>query len=445
MPRSTSNSIGANANANHTMSTHPQQSPARHRLPCGPIGHARPVEVDVSPHTRVASGQTGQSEPGGQAAGDQGRDTLGSAGGRTTFCRCRRASAAIVGSHAQSSASSTASRIHRSRTTNTRRSAIDTRSSDPLPPTGGGHRLPWRAVPVDVRRAIERIAGGRVVRATSQPSGFSPGLAARLELGDGRRVFAKALSDDRSAVNAGFHRREAYVAGSLPPDLPAPRLLGSHDDGGWVALVFEDVDGRQPAQPWHPDELDKVLDTLTTLAEHATPSPVELEPVAALPRLGGWTTVAADRHLRRRLVEVAPEAVRHVDMLSALESDWPAAVAGRSLVHGDVYPHNILLTPDRVVLVDWPHAHVGRAYLDLLTALSSAALSGLDPEPYLARHPLAHGVDPAVIDTVLAAHTGFLLLGALDEPEPMLRGIPVVKRALGRAALGWLLRRLAAP
>lgn len=369
----------------------------------------------MSTDTRVGSGQTGQSEPGGQAVGDQGRDTLGSAGGRTTFCRCRRASAAIVGSHAQSSASSTASRIHRSRTTNTRRSAIDTRSSDPLPPSGGGHRLPWRAVPVDVRRAIERIAGGRVVRATSQPSGFSPGLAARLELGDGRRVFVKALSDDRSAVNAGFHRREAYVAGSLPPDLPAPRLLGSHDDGGWVALVFEDVDGHHPAQPWHPDELDKVLDTLTTLAEHATPSPVELEPVAALPRLGGWTTVAADPHLRR------------------------------SLVHGDVYPHNILLTPDRVVLVDWPHAHVGRAYLDLLTALSSAALSGLDPEPYLARHPLAQGVDPAVIDTVLAAHTGFLLLGALDEPEPMLRGIPVVKRALGRAALGWLLRRLAAP
>lgn len=304
--------------------------------------------------------------------------------------------------------------------------------------------MPWSAVPADVRSAIERIAGARVVRATSRPSGFSPGLAARLELGDGRRVFAKALSDARSAVTAGFHRREAYVAGSLPPNLPAPRLLGTHDENGWVALVFEYVAGHEPVQPWQPDELRRVLDALTALAARATPSPVALEPIAALPRLGGWSAIAADPRLRRRMAETAPEAIDRVDALSALETGWPAAVAGHTLVHGDAYPHNILLAPDRVVFVDWPHARVGCAYLDVLTTLSSAALSGCDPEPYLARHPLTRGVDPTAVDTVLAAHSGFLLLGALDEPPPMLCDIPVVKRALGRAALAWLLRRLAA-
>lgn len=30
----------------------------------------------------------------------------------------------------------------------------------------------------------------------------------------------------------------------LPPDLPVPRLLDVNDDGEWVAVVFEDVEGK---------------------------------------------------------------------------------------------------------------------------------------------------------------------------------------------------------
>jgi len=51
-------------------------------------------------------------------------------------------------------------------------------------------------------------------------------------------------------------------------------LLWSYDEGGWVAMIFEYVDGRPPAQPWKGDELDRVSDALVALSATLTPSPL---------------------------------------------------------------------------------------------------------------------------------------------------------------------------
>jgi thiamine kinase-like enzyme len=56
----------------------------------------------------------------------------------------------------------------------------------------------------------------------------------------------------------------------------------------------------------------------------------------------------------------------------ALESR--AQVTGTTLLHGDLYPFNLLLTPDRVVVIDWPHAWTGAPFCDVVTLLSSARL-----------------------------------------------------------------------
>ena len=106
-----------------------------------------------------------------------------------------------------------------------------------------GRRLPWDEVPVEVRRAVEHLVGGRIVSAVNQPGGFSPGVAARCALDDGRRCFVKAVSSAQNPVSPSVHRREAVVAAALPAGLPVPTFLGSHDDGEWVALAFEDVEG----------------------------------------------------------------------------------------------------------------------------------------------------------------------------------------------------------
>ncbi len=52
-----------------------------------------------------------------------------------------------------------------------------------------------------------------------------------------------------------------------------PRFLWSYDDGGWVALCFEDVDGRHPHEPWTEPDLALVIAALKKMAKKLTPSP----------------------------------------------------------------------------------------------------------------------------------------------------------------------------
>ena len=54
-------------------------------------------------------------------------------------------------------------------------------------------------MPRRVRSEIERWLGGAVADAVSQPTGFSPGVAARLSTKNGRRVFVKAVGPEPSA------------------------------------------------------------------------------------------------------------------------------------------------------------------------------------------------------------------------------------------------------
>src|SRR5215831_12914943 len=73
----------------------------------------------------------------------------------------------------------------------------------------GGHRLAWAELPAPVRAAIEARFGVPVVAARDQSGGFSPGLAARLRLADGQRVFVKAVNAGRNPESPGMYRREA--------------------------------------------------------------------------------------------------------------------------------------------------------------------------------------------------------------------------------------------
>ena len=82
-----------------------------------------------------------------------------------------------------------------------------------------------------------------------------------------------------------------------------------------------------------------------------------------------------------------PWARRHLDRLAELESGWPAACAGPTLVHGDVRSDNVLLTRDGAVFVDWPHAAVGNPAFDVVRWAPSVVLEGgPPPEELLSRH-----------------------------------------------------------
>jgi thiamine kinase-like enzyme len=140
-----------------------------------------------------------------------------------------------------------------------------------------------------------------------------------------------------------------------------------------------------------------------------------------------------------RLADVSTWATDHLADLVALEADGLIAAQCSSLVHFDLYPHNMIVTRDRVVFVDWPHARLGAPIVDLIMVLSSAAADGIDPEPVVRTYSGA--ADRTAIDAILAAHAGFLLAGALAPAPPGLEAIAAAKRRLGRGAVRWLERR----
>ncbi|MEU7899490.1 aminoglycoside phosphotransferase family protein [Nonomuraea sp. NPDC049152] len=304
--------------------------------------------------------------------------------------------------------------------------------SDESNPPASGVRLPWEQVPADLRRQVADFLGGRVVEAVTQTGGFSPAAAVRLKLDNGRRAFVKACGSSPNPRSIEIYREEVRIAGALPGQVPAPRLLTSFDTGDWVALVFEDVEGRHPAMPWRDDELRRVLDAVDGLSAALTPAPIEARTFAETHEMSftGWRTL-----LHEDTTGLDPWALRNLEALAALEEGWQAAAEGDSLVHADLRADNLLLTDDRVYVVDWPWASVGAPWIDLVCMLPSVCMQG-GPPP----QDLLDGEDPAVT-AVLAALTGYFVRnGSLPDPP----GLPTVRafqRAQGVEALAWLRHR----
>jgi aminoglycoside phosphotransferase (APT) family kinase protein len=313
----------------------------------------------------------------------------------------------------------------------------------------GGGRLRWDEVPEHIVAALTAKLGAPVVDAQSKEGGFSPGLASVLRLADGRSVFVKAAGLARNEFTPGMHRREAAILAALPPEVPAPRLLWTYDDGDWVALATEALDGSNPAQPWRPDELATFLRTAEALAGLLTPSPVEVTTVVDRlhEHFTGWRSLVA----RQPAGADQPSADRilddwtrdNLDRLAALEADWVPAVAGTTLMHCDLRADNVVLTAAGAWVVDWPHACLGPAWLDLLLGLPCIAMQGGgDPQEIWDGYRPGRSADPDAVNAVLAAAAGYFVHSGLKPVPPYIPNIRRFQWAQGRAALAWLRRRI---
>jgi hypothetical protein len=301
-------------------------------------------------------------------------------------------------------------------------------------------RPPYSSLPPAVQQWAADALGSPVVSASSETGGFSPGVAARVRCSNGRRAFLKAVSGLVNADSPDLHRREVDVAAALPASVGSPRLLGSYDDGTWVALLFEEVDGRPPAQPWVRAELDAVLRLLDRLAVELTPSPLDVGQLADERAFAwtGWQTLAASG------VELTDVEAAHLDQLVALERSWPSAAVGRTLLHNDVRADNVLITPaGEAVLVDWPWARQGAAAVDVVMFAPTVGLAGGPaPEEVVQATAVGRAADPEAVDAFVAAFTGLMQHRMRQPPPP---GIPTVREfqaRQGQAGLGWLAQRL---
>jgi hypothetical protein len=299
-----------------------------------------------------------------------------------------------------------------------------------------GQRIGWLDLPAHVRDAVERILGGYVVEAVSQVGGFSPGTADRVRTADGARGFVKAVSTGLNTRSVEMARAEAHITAALPEHAPAPRLLGSFDDGEWVVLVLQDIDGRHPRTPWVDAEVDAAATALRKLARSLTPSPVPDAPRAS-DQLGavfaGWAGIAADPP-----ADLDRWAAAHLgDLRAAADRGLAAIAAGETLTHCDIRADNILVRPDgEIIFVDWPWAAVGPDWLDTVLLAVNVIAHGGDGDRLLAAVDRRHATD------LIAALTGMFDFQSRLPPPP---GVPTVRafqRAQADALLPWVRDRL---
>ena len=236
-------------------------------------------------------------------------------------------------------------------------------------PRAVGVRIGYAAVPTAVRAWVEEVLGSPVVSTAEQVGGMSPGCATRVTCADGTRAFVKAVGAELNPDTPVLFRREVAVLGHLGAHELWARLLASYDDGAWVALLIEDVEGR------HPDFTrdDEVHDVLTgvdrlsaVLRERAIPPSVDLVDVSHV--FGKWAD-SLDALADAAPATPVPEWLRSdpygwADVLRD-HADQPMP----DVAHWDIRVDNLLRRPSgEIVFLDWGTAARGPAWVDPLLA-----------------------------------------------------------------------------
>jgi hypothetical protein len=269
-------------------------------------------------------------------------------------------------------------------------------------------RKQWPELPESLREAISSRLGGPVVAARGAGGGFTRAFAAVLETAAGLRAFVKAapLEDPTSQAYA----REASITAALPPVVAAPRLRWTTVHSGYFVLCLDAVDGRTPALPWAPDELDAAVAAWTSAASALVAPPVDRLPALAdiaPAEMSWWSSVEAGQVPMPR--SAPPDRLRD---LAALERLLPEAAAGPGMLHGDLRIDNVLIDRSgKAWLCDWTWPCLGAPWFDTVTLLITAYAAGADVDHFLAGAP-AEGVDAA-----LAALAGYWLTRAEGPPS----------------------------
>ena len=305
----------------------------------------------------------------------------------------------------------------------------------------GSPKLGWADLPRPLRDRIEGELGGTVVEAEVQESGFSPGAPLRVRLASGKRTFVKAATEEINAQTVELYRNEAQVSERLPVLPEVPRLRTWFESPPWVVLIFADAEGTPPTIPWQHAELVRVLEALADLASRLTPAPVSGLPTITAKHadhFDGWSRLAQDP-VRLQAADDDGWLTAHLEQLTVLAGRWSAAAAGTTLLHADIRADQLLLTDERVYLVDWAHACVGADFLDPLLFFPSIVLDGGPGfDELIALSPQTRETDPAELAAVASAAASYFIERSTHPPPPGLPTVRDFQRRQGQVLLDWL-------
>ena len=308
-------------------------------------------------------------------------------------------------------------------------------------PRAVGVRLPYGAVPAPVRAWVEDSLGSPVVAVAEQVGGMSPGCATRLTCADGTRAFVKAVGSELNPDTPGLFRREVGVLEAIGEHELWARLLASYDDGAWVALLIEDVEGRHPDFA-HPGELEAVLEATDRLSavlrSRDVPTSVTLVDIAGRFRM--WADC----------LDALAEAPDEAPVPSWLRRDphgharvlrEQAAGAVPHVAHWDIRVDNLLRRPSgEVVFLDWGMAARGPAWVDPLLARMERVDEAWFDESVASSPALAEAGEE-VVTAFLAGFAAHLAVRSVEAVDVNLPTLNDFRRTESRRMMGAVARR----
>jgi phosphotransferase family enzyme len=282
-------------------------------------------------------------------------------------------------------------------------------------------RPAFAELPASVRAGIETAAGSPVeVAFPPVTTGFTGAYAGLLGLRDGRRVFAKA-ADPSAPFALQAIPREATVLGLLDGRVTAPMVVGATAVDDWQVLVVEAIDGHLPGMPWTEADAEAAHSACLELAALPPSAVAELTDTSLAVAVGADPAAQAAlddlasgaRAWPAGIPPLAPGPARE---LARLGEQAAQALVGDRLVHSDLRPDNMLVTPQRRVRVlDWNWVSRGPAWCDWVGLLPLMAAHGLDVDRMVGRSPLVEGVEPEALDAFLAVLVGYFV-DACEQP-----------------------------
>ena len=261
-----------------------------------------------------------------------------------------------------------------------------------------GSRLAYESSPAELRKWVSSALGDvTVVR--RHRGGMSPGPAVTLRSAGGEDFFCKAVGTALNKQTVALFRREAALLEVLPSAPYRTPLLATYDDGDWVALLFEHVDGTYPDMASEPD-VAAVLATVLAQSTELTPVPAGADVPALGDTIGRWR-LRWEGVLAEPQAYLPPWAADAAEALAARVDHLATHVTPTTLCHFDVRNDNVLVTEGGdAVIFDWGMARAGPAWVDL-AMLAVQLPTPARGEALLREHVPAQS-SPAVTDFVLA-------------------------------------------
>lgn len=265
-------------------------------------------------------------------------------------------------------------------------------------------------MPERIRLWVAGLLGSRILEVHEQVGGMSPGCATRLVTENGRRIFVKVVGTPLNPLTPDLFRREVTALGLIGSHDLWADLVSVWDDGDWVAIVLEDVEGR------HPDLADDAtMALLTAETERLGEVLAQRVPEPPTPRAGGIGDLRDGFRAWADAVERVAEVPEHL-LPAWVRRDvdaWAPRVRSLAdhdvrLVHWDIRNDNLLQrATGELVFLDWGAASLGPAWVDpLLARLERVDATWFDAS--LASSPALVAAGDETVDAWLVGFAVFL-------------------------------------